>query len=146
MAAPKGHAAYNKNGEGGRPVKYTKEVIEKYADEFEIWLEDDNNFWFKDFAIKHKFDAKLLQVWAKDNHRFSEVLQQAKQKQESKLFKSALINTFNPGIVKFALNVHHSWIEKKETVHTNNPNNPVPEWIMNTEGTSKDLVSDERES
>lgn len=146
MPAPKGHPPYNVNGEGGRPLKYTKEIIEKYADEFEIWLEDPENFWFKDFAIKHKFDAKLLQVWAKDNQRFSEVLQQAKLKQEAKLFKGALTNGYNSGIVKFALNVHHGWVEKKETVHTNNPDNPIPEWIMKTEGTSKDLVNEQTES
>ncbi len=142
MPAPKGHPPYNKNGEGGRPEKYTKEVIEKYADEFEIWLEDERNFWFKDFAIMNKFHPDLFQEWERKNERFSRVLETARLKQESKLFKSALINSFNPGIVKFALNVHHGWIEKKETVHTNNPNNPVPEWIAKQDGNSKDLVND----
>jgi|SRR6188508_1217773 len=145
MPAPKGHAPYNVNGEGGRPLKYTKEIIEKYADEFEKWLEDDENFWFKDFAIKNKFNPELFHVWAKENERFSKVLKTARLKQESKLFKSALVNSFNAGIVKFALNVHHGWVEKKETVHTNNPDNPVPEWIMKSEGTSKDLVNDDKE-
>lgn len=142
MPAPKGHPPYNKNGEGGRPPVYTKKVIEEYADKFETWLEDPENFWFKDFAIKHKLRAKLFQEWAKVNERFSEVLEQAKQKQESKLFKFSLTNAFNSSIVKFALNVHHGWIEKKETVHTNNPENPVPEWIMKQDGNSKDLVND----
>jgi len=146
MAAPKGHPPYNKNGEGGRPPIYTKEIIEKYADQFEVWLEDPENFWFKDFAIKHKLRAKLFQEWSQVNQRFAEVLEQAKQKQEAKLFKGALTNSYNSGIVKFALNVHHSWVEKKETVHTNNPDNPVPEWIIKSEGTSKDLVSDDKES
>ena len=145
MPAPKGHPPYNKNGEGGRPVKYTQEVIEDYADKLEIWLENPENFWFKDFAIENKFNANLFYEFSKNNKRFSVVLERAKQKQESKLFKGALVNSFNSGIVKFALNVHHGWVEKKETVHSNHPDNPVPEWILNTEGTSKDLVSDDKE-
>jgi len=145
MPPPMGHAPYNKNGEGGRPPIHTKEIIEKYADEFEEWLEDPENFWFKDFAIKNKLNPNLFGEWAKKNDRFSGVLEMARIKQESKLFKGALVNSFNSGIVKFALNVHHGWIEKKETVHTNNPDNPVPAWIMQEEGKSKDLVDDDKE-
>jgi len=143
--APKGHPPYNVNGEGGRPTIYTKEVIENYADEFEKWLEDDENFWFKDFAIKNKFSPDLFHRWAEQNERFSRVLEQARHKQESKLFKCSLTNTYNANMVKFALNVHHDWIEKKQVVHSNDPNCPVPEWIMKQEGTSKDLVSDDKQ-
>jgi len=146
MPAPKGHAPYNVNGEGGRPPVYTKEIIEKYADEFEIWLDDPENFWFKDFAILKKFNPDLFGVWEKDNLRFAGVLRQARLKQESKLFKCSLTNSYNASMVKFALNVHHNWIEKKQVVHSNDPNTPVPDWIMNTEGKSKDLVNDEPKS
>lgn len=145
MPAPKGHPPYNKNGEGGRPPIYTKEIIEKYADEFEVWLEDAENFWFKDFAIKNKFNAKYLHEWANVNERFRGVLELARLKQEAKLFKCSLNNSYNASMVKFALNVHHDWIEKKQVVHSNDPNCPVPDWIMNQQGTSKDLVKDDKE-
>ncbi len=36
--APINHPAYNQNGEGGRPQKYTDEFIEAEAIAFEDWM------------------------------------------------------------------------------------------------------------
>lgn len=146
MPAPKGHAPYNVNGEGGRPRKYSDEDIDNFADKFDEWLKDPTHVWFKDFFLDNDLDTDYLSIWGKSNVRFAGVLKKAKTRQESRLINGALTSGFNSNIVKFTLNVHHGWIEKKETVHTNNPDNPVPQWIMKTEGTSKDLVNDESES
>jgi hypothetical protein len=145
MAAPKGHKPYNTKGEGGRPTIYTDAVIEKYADDFKEWLKDPTHIWFKDFALDNDFDPDLLGIWAKKNVRFSGVLKMAKHKQESKLFNGGLTNSFNSNIVKFTLNVHHDWVEKKQTIHSNDPDSPVPNWIIATAGETKDLVIDESE-
>jgi len=144
MPPPKGHKPYNVNGEGGAPKIWTKEKIEAFASEFEAWLEDAENFWFKDFAIKHKLNANLFGEWAKQNDRFAGVLLQARQKQEAKLFKCSLNGSYNSSMVKFALNVHHDWIEKKEVIHKNDEKNPVPNWIVEAAGKSKDLALDDQ--
>lgn len=146
MPAPKGHAPYPGCEKGGRPSPYTTEMIEKFADEFKEWLKNDKNVWFKDFALDNDFHPDYLYEWANKNDKFRSVYKLAKERQQSRLINGGLTSGFNSNIVKFTLNVHHGWIEKKETVHTNNPDNPVPEWIMKTEGTSKDLVNDEPES
>ena len=73
MPAPKGHEPYNKNGEGGRPKKYTDEFIANEADKFLEWMSDPKSMWYEDFALSRGYDPDLLSLWAKENERFSGV-------------------------------------------------------------------------
>jgi hypothetical protein len=94
MAAPKGHPPYNVNGEGGQPPKYNTAEIERFADLFEIWLQDENNYWFKDFFISHKVNCNYIAEWAKSNQRFRSVYLRAKEIQESRVFKGSMSKTY----------------------------------------------------
>lgn len=129
----------------GRPKKYTYDVISKYAKKFKTWLKDPDNVWIKDFVLQNDLDNQTVKSWTKEHEEFAAIYQYAKDSQESKLINGGLTNKYNAAFVKFILNVRHNWVEKKETVHSNNPDNPVPEWIMNSQGTSKDLVSEPEE-
>ena len=142
---PKGHPPYPGCETGGRPPIYTPEVIEGWAEKFKEWLKDERHFWLKDFALDNDFHPDYLSEWAAKNEKFRRVYEIAKERQQSRLVNGAITNTYNPSFTKFVLNVHHDWIEKKQTIHTNDPDSPVPNWIMATSGDTKDLVNDESE-
>jgi hypothetical protein len=126
---------------GGRPEKYTKEVIDDLADEFLEWLKKPNNVWFKDFCLDKNIDPRLMTDWAKKSHKFSEAYILAQARQESKLMNGGLFNKMNAGIVKFALVNNHGYNDKKEVNVTSN-GNPLPDWAKQAEGQSKDLVNE----
>ncbi len=114
MPAPIGHEAYNKNGEGGRPRRYSTEDIECFADELLIWIKQDSSFWLKDFCLERDIDPDLMAEWAKENERFNGTYKLAKGFQESRIFKGALQNTFNSSISKFVLVNCHGWVDRQE--------------------------------
>jgi len=144
MPAPSGHLPYEGCQNGGRPSKYTKEQIEKYADAFKEWLKDSKNVWFKDFALDNDLDPDLLSEWANENEKFSGVYKAAKHRQESRLVNGGLINTYNGSIVKLVLANAHKWsTEKQETKVTGDSTSPLAFIFQEIDGTTKDLVNDE---
>lgn len=143
MPAPKGHKPYNKNGEGGLKSPYTKEIIEEYADKFKEWLKDESHVWLKDFALDNDFDPDFLSKWAKENERFAGAYKIAKHRQESRLVNGGLQNAYNSKIVSLLLSSCHGIRESKEERVSFDGSNPIPEWIANHAGKSKDLVSNE---
>ena len=143
MPAPKGHAPYPGCETGGRPRKYSTEDIERFADSLMEWLEDQENYWFKDFCIKHKIDPDILPMWAKENEKFAGCFKFAKSIQESRIFKGAMIDSFNSSISKFALINHHGWVDKQETKVSGDSSNPLAFVYSQIDGTTKDLVEDE---
>src|SRR5258708_16567895 len=114
MPAPNGHPAYNVNGEGGRHPNYTKEDIEKYAENFNNWLKVPTNVWFKDFCLDNDLDPDLLSEWANQNERFRGVYKIAKHRQESRLVNGGLLSIYNGGIVKLVLANAHGWTDKSQ--------------------------------
>lgn len=125
MASPKGHAPYNKNGEGGRPHAHTIDQIEGYALEFMDWLDVEDNFWIKDFLLDKRIDPSYMSEWADRSDRFRQAYLLGKQKQESKIIKGGMIGKFNSNIVKLALTNHHGWSDKVEQKITGDAQNPL---------------------
>jgi hypothetical protein len=142
MASPKGHAPYNKNGEGGRPKIYTKEVIEKFADELEIWLEDEENYWFNKFCHQKKIHPKKMSEWAAENERFREVLELARSIQEERVFSGSMINKYNSNMSKMHLTNHHGWCDKSETKISGDAANPLAFAMHMIDNDTKDLVDE----
>lgn len=143
MPAPKNHEAYNKNGEGGRPRRYSVEVINQLADEFSDWLKNPSNVWFKDFALDKDIDPDLLSVWAKENERFGGVYRQARHRQESRLINGGLMNLYNGSIVKLVLANAHEWkTDKSESKVSGDVVNPLAFILQNVDGKTKDLVNE----
>jgi hypothetical protein len=101
-------------GKPGRQKKYTPETIEKEAEALDAWSKNPKNFWLKDFALERDYGPQRLTEMAKDNENFAKALDRAKSRQESRLFKGGLVNTFNASLVKFALVNHHGWRDRDE--------------------------------
>jgi hypothetical protein len=114
MGAPKGHEAYNTEGEGGRPQKYTPEFIEGEADAFEEWLQQPNNLFFKRFAFSRGYHPNRLTEFAEKSKRFSGVYQMARAWQEIRLVEGGLLSEFNAGFCKFVLGNICDWVENRE--------------------------------
>jgi len=142
MPAPKGHEPYNKNGEGGRPKKYTDEFIEKEAEELEKWIKKPKSIWFGDFAFERGYDDNRMAEFAEMNERFSGALREARCWQKNLLTKGALTNKLNPGFTKFVMANTCGWTEKTESKISGDISNPLNFIINNVDGTSKDLVKE----
>jgi len=142
MPAPKGHPNYNTEGHG-RPPKYSKEDIERYAEKFKAWLIDPSHVWFKDFALDHDFDPDYLSEWADENENFRGVYRQAKHRQISRLVNGGLLSAYNSAIVKLVLGNAHGWSERTETKLSGDAVNPLAFVLKEIDGTTKELVNDE---
>ena len=125
MASPKGHAPYNKNGEGGRPPKFSDEQVDIFADEFLEWLKEDKNVWMKNFCLERDINSDCMSEWCNRSERFRGAYLIGKQKQEAKIFEGGLIGKYNSNIVKLALTNHHGWAERTESKISGDSQNPL---------------------
>lgn len=144
MPAPLNHPPYPGCETGGRPRKYSTADIERFADEFKIWLNNPSHLWIKDFALDNDFDPDYLHEWAKENEKFRGVYKQAKQRQESRLVNGGLNEAYNGSIVKFVLANAHNWSDKSETKISGDAENPLAFLMQQVDGGSKDLVDEEQ--
>lgn len=142
MPAPKGHEPYNKNGEGGRPLKYDDAFIENEAIEFEKWIEKPNSPWFEDFANQRGYSPDYLSEWAKENERFFGAYKRAQALQKSILIKGGLSNKFNPSFTKFVMSNTCGWSDRTESKISGNAQSPLAFILQSVDGTSKELVND----
>ena len=143
MGAPKKHPPYNKNGEGGRPVLYTKEFIEKEADAFLEWMSRPTSLWYKDFALERGYDPNLLALWAKENERFSGVYSRSQSWQQSKLVNGGLMGTYNAHFTKFVMANTCGWTDKTQQTLSGDSVNPLSFVLSSVDGKTKELVRDE---
>jgi len=130
-----------KKNPGGRPVKYTKEVIEKEADLLEKWIQKEGNTYLKRFALERGYDNKRLYEFAEVNTKFSRILKIVHEWQEVKLVEGGLSSVFNPGFTKFVLGNVCGWTEKQQV--SGDAANPLALLLDKIDGTSKNLVEDE---
>lgn len=142
MPAPKGNPINSNVNKGGRPLIYDDETINKYADEFEAWMEDENHYWLKDFFLDRKLRPQLMTEWAAKHQRFSDVVIRARQLQEGRMFKGAMSGLYNPMMTKLGLTNHHQWADKSETKISGDAENPFSIFLTNRSDTAN-LVNDE---
>lgn len=142
MAPPKGHAPYNKAGEGGRPKKYTQEFIEAEADAFLKWMQQKDSLWFEDFAIQRGYSPDYLSEWAKENPRFEEVYKRSRFWQKSLLIRGGLLSKFNSNITKLVLANTVGWTDKVESKVSGDASNPLAFLLQQADGKTKDLIGD----
>jgi hypothetical protein len=101
-----------------RPKKYTTEYLNKLANDLMVFMENEKNYWLKDFCIANKFPSQDLSRFAKENKEFCEALKKAKDLQESKFVKMGLDKKNNPAFVIFALKNIANWRDKREDTVT----------------------------
>lgn len=148
MAAPKGHAPYLGCETGGRPVIYDEDFINKQADKLKAWFkQNEENVFFDDFCLLQDLDPDLMSEWANINQKFSGVYKTAKKWQESRLRNGVLKKGYNNGIATLVLTNHHGYVTTKtETKHSGDPLSPLSIMVQEAQGTSKDLVDDNRKA
>jgi len=139
---PKGHAPYPGCETGGRPLEYTQEKINAFADEFTEWQKDPSNIWFKDFCIERDINPDLLVEWSNKNDKFSGAYKLAKHRQESRLVNGGLLDSYNAGIVKFVLANAHGWSEKNEAKVSGDAENQLAFILKMVDNTSRELVNE----
>ena len=145
MPAPQGHEPFKGCETGGRPIKYTPEKIEAYADELIEWMKIPTNIWFKDFCLEKDINPDLMSEWAANNDKFSGVYRLAKHRQESRLVNGGLMNIYNSSIVKFVLGNALGWVDKHEPKVSGDVVNPLTLLLRSINGTSKELVNDKQD-
>jgi len=145
MGAPKGHPAYNVNGEGGRPRKYTIEFIEKEAEDMLEWIKKPGSIYYKEFALERGYSPQRFHEFRKLSDRFAEVFETISEWQETKLLKGGLLNEFNATMTKYAMSNICGWSERTETKVSGNSENPLHCIVNIISGKTKDLVEDQEE-
>jgi hypothetical protein len=143
MPAPKGHPPYNKNGEGGRPKKWTTEVIDIEAMALEEWDKDNNNLFIQDFCRERGYHESNIDLFVASSERFSLAYNMLKMKQKSALFKGGLTKKFGFPMCSLVLSCNHGIHAKTENIISTNSDNPFSIIINNIEGNSSDLVISE---
>lgn len=140
--APKG----NKNAlgnSGQQPQIYTDEWINNEAKLFREWLNKPDSLFFTTFATDRGYCIQRLTEFANRSLEFAEVLKFAKDWQANRLVNGGLKNETNASITKFVLANHHNYTEKQQI--TGDSNNPVSFLMTKHDGSSKDLVDDNKE-
>ena len=94
---------------GGRPTKYTPEVIRKAKD----YIENYESYGdvipsIAGLAVELDLNKETITNWAKDKNKseFSRVVTALIQGQERKLLNGGLDSVFNPGITRLILSKH----------------------------------------
>ncbi len=141
MPAPKEHPPYNKNGEGGRPQKYTKEFIEGEAVALEEWMQQSSGIYFKRFALDRGYHPQRMPEFAEVNQRFAEVYRRAQAWQEIRLAEGGLTSEFNAGFCKFMMGNVCGWFDKQETKISGDASNPLAFLLQQADGGSKELIT-----
>lgn len=142
MVSPKGHAPYNKKGEGGRPKIYTEEFINNEADALEEWMKDKNNIFIEDFCFERGYHDTRIPEFCKVNERFSHTYNLFSMKQKSSLFNGGLKKKFAHPMCALILSHNHNIHQKTEQKLTGDVTNPLHFIIQNSDGTSKDLIDE----
>jgi len=118
MPAPKGHPPYPG---GGRPVKYTDEVLDDIADKLNNWIETTDFVWLDLF--EHEYDlynAALADLVKKNPHHTKLIYayQRAKRKQKAFLVQNGLLKKHDSPLTKFLLSAVHGMKETSEQIVT----------------------------
>jgi hypothetical protein len=140
-APPIGHPPYNKNGEGGRPKRYTDEYVNQLADELLEWQKGKDNIFIEEFCYDRNIPESEVADTLNKHARFSEAYKQLKIKQKLSLFKGGLNRKHYYPMCALLLNVNHGIKDVKDQNINVTSNRSFTTMISEIEGDSKDLVN-----
>lgn len=101
-------------GRSGRKPKWDDSAIEAAAEDLLLWLEDENNLWFRDWAIGSGLYPEVLSRWSTKNAVFRQAMAVAEMVQEARLVRGGLLNKFNSRIVALCLEHRHNWASRQQ--------------------------------
>ena len=140
MPAPKGHPAYNVNGEGGRPKKYTEEFINKEAFALEEWMQKKDNVFIEFFAFERGYDEDNIADFERNSERFSRVYKKFKMRQKGMIFEGGLKRKYAHPMCALVLSNNHNVHAKTVTTVTNNNQDSLSSILDDIDGNTKDLI------
>lgn len=120
---------------GGRPTKYSKEILQKAREYLEEYKTLDQVIPSEaGLALHLELARSTVQDWGKheDKREFSGILKKIQAKQEVVLINSGLTGDFNSAIAKLALG-KHGYHEKQETEHSGQIHMTHEEWLNEIE-------------
>lgn len=142
MGAPKGHAPYNKNGEGGRPKIYDDKFIENEAIALEKWIEIKENIFLEDFSLERGYGDARISEFTKANKRFAEAIDKFKIKQRGALFKGSLNKRYSFPAASLILGHYHGIYAKTEQKVSGQSDDLIQATLKKADGNSKELVDE----
>lgn len=96
--------------------KWTEEKVIEIGKKLIDWMkESTSNFWLEDFLLENDLFADFTGDMAKRYPRFAEYIARAKQIQESRISKLALLGQLDTGMARWVLSVHHGKRDVQET-------------------------------
>lgn len=140
MPAPKGHTAYNVNGEGGRPKIYTQEFVDNEGAELEKWNQKDDSIFIQKFCLERGYSVHRISEFLKISKRFSEAYEILMTKQQLALFAGGLKKTFAHPMCALILSHGHDINSKTEQKISGDAVNPLAFALTTINGVTKDLV------
>jgi hypothetical protein len=93
----------------GRPLKLTEEYIIQEGEAFKAFMGKADSVFIKQFSVQRGYCFQTITEMAKLSLYFADILNYAKEWQESKLISLALFNMINVGMAKFMLINHHGY-------------------------------------
>ena len=105
---------------GGRPTKYTKELLKKAHEYIDgAWKKEDAVPMIVGLALHCDISKVTVYEWMKDPEKdeFSNIAKKVEQMQERYLAKGGLTNEMNANITKLLLS-KHGYSDKQEIDHT----------------------------
>src|SRR5437879_5413106 len=138
MAPPKGHLPYKGCETGGRPLTYTKEVVDKLAVKLEEWLKDKDNIFIQKFAYEIGFNHRKISEFKEISDKFREACDKLDAKQQFMLFEGGLKKKYAYPMCALILSHNHNISSKTEQKVTGSANDPLGFICLNIDGQSKD--------
>ena len=143
MPAPKGHAPYNVNGEGGRKKVFTPEFLDKEADALVEWMEKKGNIFIEDFCHERGYDDSRVSEWERNNERFGSAYKRFKMLQKTHLFKGGLSKKYSQPMCALILSHSHNIVARTEQRISGDASNPLSIVLSDIDGKTKDLIEDD---
>jgi hypothetical protein len=104
---------------GGRPVKYTDEVLSQLAQNLREWVKQNSKTntlaLLKKWCFENDFHPKYFKRYASKHPEFKEAYEWAKAWQEYMVSYGALTQTLNARFAQFFLGCNHGWRTKEPT-------------------------------
>jgi len=93
-----------------RPTKFTDEELDSFADDLLQWMKDDDNIFFKYFAIDKGCHPEEISHWSARSAKFHQALYIAKAIQEKKLIMGSLRGKLKEGSSIWMLCTNHDFV------------------------------------
>lgn len=105
---------FAQGNKGGRPRKWTDEMIAKEAIALREWIKNPGNYFFTSFLVERGLHPQQIERFAKLSEEFCEAYERAKLVQETRLVEMGITRSGDPSFIKFILQNKAGWKKKNE--------------------------------